>query len=80
MRGQFVDADQVNLIDKEKPADDHKSKFNFTPVVLMIALSCHALFEGLAVGLGKDSKTVWTLCLAICLHKWAEAMSLGISL
>jgi len=46
----------------------------------MVALSFHALFEGLAVGLTNDSKSVWTLILAISLHKWAEAMSLGISL
>jgi len=27
----------------------------------ILALSCHAIFEGLAVGLEKDSEAVWTL-------------------
>ena len=45
----------------------------------MIALSFHALFEGIAVGLSQRDSEVWTLIIAISLHKWAEAMALGIS-
>lgn len=83
MKNQFIDGENQNLLPKEHHEHhEHpkKAHFNFTPIVLMIALSFHALFEGLAVGLGRDSRTVWTLVIAISLHKWAEAMSLGISL
>ena len=53
---------------------------NLTPVVLMIALSTHATFEGIAVGLVHDLSDLWTFVIAIGLHKWAAAMSLGISM
>ena len=46
----------------------------------MIALSVHSIFEGIAVGLSKDFSNFFTFVLAIVLHKWAAAMSLGISL
>ena len=46
----------------------------------MIALSVHSLFEGIAVGITHSIEDVWTLLLAIALHKGAAACSLGISL
>lgn len=53
---------------------------NFTPFILMIALSFHAIFEGLALGLQKDPQIAIDLMIAIVLHKYAEGMSLSISL
>ncbi|CAI2373214.1 unnamed protein product [Moneuplotes crassus] len=53
---------------------------SLTPVVLMIALSTHAVFEGIATGMVDDSHDIWTYIIAILLHKWAAAMSLGISM
>jgi len=55
-------------------------KFSFTPFVLMMALSVHSLFEGIAVGLADESSEFWEFALAITLHKWAEAMSLCVSM
>ena len=46
----------------------------------MFALSVHSIFEGIAVGLQRDSADVWSFVVAIGLHKWADAMSLGISM
>ena len=46
----------------------------------MIALSTHAVFEGIAVGLVGELSDLWTYLIAIGLHKWAAAMSLGISM
>lgn len=46
----------------------------------MIALSTHSVFEGIAVGLVTELNDLWTYIIAICLHKWAAAMSLGISM
>ena len=46
----------------------------------MIALSSHAVFEGIAVGVEDELKNLWTYIIAIGLHKWAAAMSLGISM
>ena len=46
----------------------------------MLALSTHAVFEGIATGLAGDMPALWTYVIAIGLHKWAAAMSLGISM
>lgn len=46
----------------------------------MIALSTHAMFEGIAVGLVPKLSDLWSYVIAITLHKWAAAMSLGISM
>ncbi|CAI2372605.1 unnamed protein product [Moneuplotes crassus] len=53
---------------------------NLTPVVLCIALSVHSVFEGIATGLIKETSDLWTFVIAIGAHKWAAAMSLGISM
>lgn len=46
----------------------------------MMALSVHSIFEGIAVGLADDKSELWEFMLAIALHKWAEAMSLCVSM
>ena len=51
-----------------------------TPFVLMIALSVHAIFEGLALGLSPEFKDTLNIVIAIAIHKGAAASSLGISL
>ena len=69
--------------DHDHDHDHHKSRLwacNLTPVVLMIALSTHSMFEGIAVGVAESTSEFWTLAMAIALHKWCEAMSLGISM
>lgn len=53
---------------------------NFTPFVLMMALSFHAIFEGLACGLNPSPQVSIDLMIAITLHKYAEAMSLSIAM
>ena len=47
-----------------------------TPYILMIALSMHAVFEGMAVGIMDKKADVINLVVAIALHKGAEAMAL----
>jgi zinc transporter 1/2/3 len=51
-----------------------------TPFILMIALSTHAVFEGMALGLQSSAVNTINIIIAICLHKWAASMSLGVSL
>jgi|Transcript_1725 zinc transporter ZupT len=53
---------------------------NMTPFILMIALSTHSIFEGLAVGLAKTESAVINMLIAILVHKGAASSSLGISL
>ncbi|CAI2372285.1 unnamed protein product [Moneuplotes crassus] len=70
------------LLNEEECKETKKSRCScsLTPVVLMIALSTHAMFEGIATGLVDEVSQVWTYIIAIFLHKWAAAMSLGISM
>ena len=46
----------------------------------MLALSMHALFEGIALGLTKELNATINIMLALILHKPAAALSLGVSL
>ena len=63
--------------------EDEKSKGccpNMTPYILMIALSVHSIFEGMALGLSKNETDVINMMIAILIHKGAAGSSLGISL
>lgn len=73
--------DDENEKDKEEE-EEHKPTCleNMTPFVLMIGLGAHAVFEGIALGLGKSMENVLAMVLAIGLHKGAASMSLGISM
>ena len=53
---------------------------NMTPYVLMLALSVHSIFEGLALGLATTESAVMNMVIAILFHKFAASASLGISL
>ena len=46
--------------------------------IMLLALSIHGLFECLALGIQNDSKNALFLFIALMIHKWAEAFSLGI--
>jgi zinc transporter ZupT len=52
---------------------------NLTPYLLLLALSFHGFFEGIALGIQGSLKDTIFLFVAITSHKWAEAFSLGIS-
>jgi len=51
-----------------------------TPFILMLALSVHSIFEGLALGLQTTESAVMNMVIAILIHKGAAGSSLGISL
>lgn len=43
----------------------------------MVALSVHALFEGIIVGTAKSVSTVWLLTAIVVAHKWAEGFAIA---
>ena len=51
-----------------------------TPFVIVVALSIHSFFEGMALGLQKSFSGTASIFLAIAIHKCFAGMSLGISL
>ena len=46
----------------------------------VLALSLHAVFEGLAVGLEDTTAGVWTLFAAIASHKFVISFCMGVEL
>ena len=56
------------------------SGFNLQSFVLLIALSMHAIFEGIALGLTNDFSATLNIMIALLLHKPAASLSLGASL
>jgi solute carrier family 39 (zinc transporter), member 1/2/3 len=60
--------------------DTQKQKFIIVPYILLIAMSVHTVFEGLALGLMEDFKPFMNLLISILIHKFAEAMSISVSM
>lgn len=58
---------------------DRKPSF-LRAFVLVLALSLHTLFEGLALGLQNDETTVWALLIAVSVHKAVIVTALSIEL
>ena len=50
--------------------------FNMTPFLLLLALSMHGFFEGIALGVQQTIEGILKLAFAILAHKWAEAFTL----
>ena len=48
--------------------------------MLLIALSTHAIFEGIALGLTGDMASTINIMVGLLIHKTAASMSLGISI
>lgn len=53
---------------------------SFRDFFFVLALSMHAVFEGLAVGLEGDEEGVWILFTAVCCHKFVMAFCMGVEL
>lgn len=68
-------SDQVNL----KKDETKKVKCVMAPYIMCCAIGIHAIFAGLSLGLEEEEGGFLGMLLAILLHKWAEAMTLGIS-
>lgn len=62
------------------PGDKDRSPSPFRYLVLLLGLSLHSVFEGLAVGLRDTQAEVLHLTAAILLHKSAVAFSLALLL
>lgn len=49
------------------------------PAVLVISMCIEGFFSGLALGVSEDPSALWAVFAAVVLHKWAEALAVGIS-
>jgi zinc transporter 1/2/3 len=48
-----------------------------TPILLLIALAIHSLFEGMVMGIQASEKNTTSIFLAILFHKPIEGLTLG---
>ncbi|XP_002740474.1 zinc transporter ZIP1-like [Saccoglossus kowalevskii] len=87
------DIDFVDTVDNDRHGQQHSvghshshghtdphAHSRFRSYVLILALSLHSVFEGLAVGLQKDNEAVMEIFTALILHKCILAFSLGMNL
>ena len=63
----------------EEKALNSSSKSTTISYLLLLALGFHGLFEGISLGIQLTLRGTLFLILAIVLHKWAAALTLGLS-
>lgn len=60
------------------PSSHGLTRSRLRGLVLLIALSLHMIFDGLALGLLKDDQKVWQLLAALSLHKILVFFTIGV--
>lgn len=53
---------------------------NITPLILLLAIGFHSIFEGIALGMTKKEGVFINLMIGVALHHIAATISLGVSL
>lgn len=76
---QINEASTTNSSDLPEPVET-KPTSNLRSVLLMVTLSLHSLFEGLAIGLQTDIPSFVQVLVAVLLHKVVIAFSMGLNL
>lgn len=64
----------VNVV----PCSNHALQATLRGFLVILALSLHAVFEGIAIGLVGDASFVWYLCFAVAAHKFVISFCLGV--
>ena len=78
--------DRINhLNNSNEESHDHDEMFmeelsTLRSFLLLIALTFHSVFEGLAIGLQQESMSLYELFVAVIVHKAIMAFSLGLNL
>ena len=68
-----------NSPNKSENKNFNEKKNGISGYLLLLALGFHGLFEGISLGIQKNIRDSLFLLLGIGLHKWAAALTLGIS-
>uniref|UniRef100_A0A670ZN26 Solute carrier family 39 member 2 n=1 Tax=Pseudonaja textilis TaxID=8673 RepID=A0A670ZN26_PSETE len=68
---------QENHEEHKEPPPSHSS---FRAFILFLSLSFHSVFEGLAIGVQKETTDTIQLCLAVLIHKAIMSFSLSLKL
>ncbi|OWF44477.1 Zinc transporter ZIP1 [Mizuhopecten yessoensis] len=74
------DEDKEHLHDNNVQNDFVHQHSTLRSLLLLLAISLHSLFEGLAVGLQTNTESVLSIFIALLLHKGILSFSLGMNL
>ncbi|KAL1459512.1 hypothetical protein WDU94_011484 [Cyamophila willieti] len=80
---QVIDNDHIHIHTHHDHSHDHSHilrSVSLRNFLIVMALSVHEVFEGLAVGLEQVSDQVWYLLLAVACHKFVIALCLGLQI
>ena len=70
-------------INNEIKKEDKKEKAGFKgllqPIIVLCAIGFHGLFAGISIGIGEKLNDTLIIIIAILAHKWAAALSLGVT-
>ena len=70
-------------INNEIKKEDKKEKVGFKgllqPIIVLCAIGFHGLFAGISIGIGEKLNDTLIIIIAILAHKWAAALSLGVT-
>ena len=79
VEGQFQENERTSNNKDITPSSSSSSSSSIVYVIL-VALSIHAIFEGIALGIQNDVRSVISLAVGILAHKWAEGLTLSVSI
>jgi zinc transporter ZupT len=74
-----------NSISEVKTEDNYEKKTQqgfkglLEPIIVLCAIGFHGLFAGISIGIGDTLNNTLIIIIAILAHKWAAALSLGIT-
>ena len=74
---------QINEETKNETLQVEKEKGGFKgllePIIVLCAIGFHGLFAGISIGIGENLNDTLIIIIAILAHKWAAALSLGVT-
>ena len=74
---------QINDEIKNETQENKKEKAGFKgllqPIIVLCAIGFHGLFAGISIGIGEELNDTLIIIIAILAHKWAAALSLGVT-
>ena len=74
---------QINEEIKNETLKKKKKKGGFKgllePIIVLCAIGFHGLFAGISIGIGENLNDTLIIIIAILAHKWAAALSLGVT-
>ena len=79
----FQEVKVYSQINNEIKKEDKKEKSGFKgllePIIVLCAIGFHGLFAGISIGIGEKLNDTLIIIIAILAHKWAAALSLGVT-